>query len=365
MVKRFLLGALLGALALGLPAAADTVTLKDGTVREGEIIAQDPENVTLSMRLGGLKAALVIPRAEILTVQVKPVAPDPVETEAAKLRKEAEGLKGSAAADAWVKLGDLYARQVGYSAQARAAYEKAIEADPEHTKAHHNLGHVKTEKGWQKVEDERRGRGLVPLGEAWVKPDERTWLIDRRHAEETEELRIGPRQADKFTKADIEKALALKRAEEEAARREQLRLAYGDSLLSRWGYFADGPGPYYIGSGATPYWWDGVGYSTGNTDFFAGTVGSGWGPYGYGWGGGGGGGGHGGGHGGSGHSSGFSPGLRWGNFQFGTSFNMGSGWGGGWGATLQGGGKNFRYNIGIGGFSGSSSFSSSTGLWGF
>jgi hypothetical protein len=313
------------------------------------------------MRLGGLKATLVIPRGDIRTIEVKTLPPDPVEVEAVKLRRSTEGLKGAEAADAWVKLGDLYARHLGYSSQARAAYEKAIEADPDHARARHNLGHVKTEKGWTKPEDEQRDRGLVPLGEAWVKPDERTWLIDRRSGEAPAEMSIAPRQADAFSKADIEKALALKNAEEEALRRERLRLAYGESLLGRYGYYADGPGPYYIGSGATPVWYDGVGYSTPDGEFFVGTVGTGWDAR-ESWRGGGQ---HGHRPGPDGGRSGYSPGFRSGNFSFGTNFNGGGGgYGSGWNMNLHGGSKNFRYNINLGGFSGGSSWSNSTG-WGF
>jgi hypothetical protein len=293
-----------------------------------------------------------------------------------------------------VKLGDLYSGKLGYSAQAREAYEKAIQADPENAAARARVGHVKTAGGWQKVEDERRDRGLVPLGEVWVRPDERSWLIDRRHEQEVEELRIGPRRDDAFTRLEIEKALALKKAEEEAARRERLRLAYGESLLSRYGYYVTGDG-IYIGSGWTPYWVDGVGLSTLDSEFFVGRIGSGywqdWGCYpwlpcwrsghgGHGQGHGGGhghggpegghghGGGPGGGHGGCQHPPWFSPGFRWGNFSFGTNLNpygnypFGAWCSPGSGIHIQGGSGSFRYNVNLGGWGGAWHGGGSTGM---
>lgn len=352
---------------------ADTVTLRDGTVREGTIVSEDDDTVTMEVRVGGLKGKMVIPRAEIASLKIQPLAPDPVQTEAAGLRTNAERLSGRAAADAWVALGDHYAQHAGYSAQAKAAYEKAIASDPDHVRARHGLGHVKTAKGWQAADDLRRQRGLVPLGEVWLKPDERSWVIDRRHEEQTEELRIGPRQPDDFSKERIDRDLALKRAEEDARRSQTQLLADGESLLARYGYYMGGDGTY-LGSG--PVWGDGVSVTAPGYSFFAGTVGTGW-HVGSGWSGG-----HGcfvgpvagaaSGNGKNGSASfrrayGFSPGFRWGNFTFGTALNpygggCWNGYGGGWGMQFNGGSGSTHWNLNIGGFNGSGSYRSSTGI---
>lgn len=335
---------------LPLPASADTVTMRDGTMREGTIISEDADTVTMEVRVGGLKGTIVLQRIEIASVKTQPLAPDPVETEATKLRALAQAAKGKEAADRWVEVGDLYARHTGYSAQAKAAYENAILADSDHAKARHGLGHLKTADGWQKTDDLRRERGLVPLGEVWIRPDERSWLIDRRHQAQTDELRIGPRQADDFSRAEVERSLALKQAEDDARRRDAQRLASGNALLSRYGYYMNGAQDYV---GAVPVGYDGVGIDSPGGSAFFGTVGTGWYPsagcvYG--------GGHHGGPH---GRPHGYSPGFRWGNFSFGTSFG---GWGGhggyGWGLNIGGG----SWNLNVGGFSGSSSYRSSTGI---
>lgn len=367
---------------LGSSVLADTVTLRDGTVRDGTIVAEDDETVTMEVRMGGLKGKIVIPRYEIASVKSQPLPPDPVEVAAAKLRKDAEAAVGKESADAWVKLGDLYAQNSGYSAQAKAAYEKAIAADPEHVRARHGLGHIKTAQGWQKTDDLRRERGLVPLGEVWVRPDERSWLIDKRHNEQTDELSIGPRQPDDFSRAEVARNLALKRAADDARQQDADRLAAGQSLLSQYGYYTNG-GSSYIGG----TWADGVGIESPGYSFFVGTVGtgsgwyggSGYGPRVYGGdrgghGGGRHGGGGGGGPGGGGYRQphGYSPGFRTGNFSFGTSlspygYGGSGGWGGGggWGVQLNGGSGSTRWNVNMGGFSGSSSYRSSTGIGGF
>ncbi|MCW8130620.1 MAG: hypothetical protein KIS92_09745 [Planctomycetota bacterium] len=362
------------ALLLAGTARADTVTLRDGTVKEGVILRQDADGVTLEMRIGSLKGAVHIPQADIRKIERKPLPEDPTEAAAAKLRAEAEAKTGAEAAAAWVKLGDFYADRAGYSNLAHEAWRKAVAADPDHAEARKRLGHVKTESGWQAVDDERRARGLVKLeDDVWVKPAERAWLIDRKDKQDAEDgLRIGPKRAeDKFTKAEVEKLLKMRQIQEELARREELRVQHGESLLQRYGYYGDGGG-FFVGPGYTPVYADGVGIASGDSEFFVGTVSSY--PYynysgGYygghrrGWG-------YGGANAGywdSGNagsnfrrSYGYSPGFVYKNFAFGTNFNSGfggyggyssySGYSSGFGVNLSGGNKSFRYNVGIGGF---------------
>ncbi|MCZ7647560.1 MAG: hypothetical protein M5U26_20270 [Planctomycetota bacterium] len=250
-------------------ARADTVTLTDGSVREGTVIHEDQAAVTLEMRVGGMRGRVVIPRHEIASIKKEALPADPVETQAAKLRQAAEALDGAAAGRAYVALGDHYAERLGYSAQAREAYAKALQADPENADARKILGYVKTPAGWEAVDDERRARGLVPLGEGWVKPGERAWMIDRRHQEETGELKIGPRQEPAFSEAEIQRRLnELKAAE--AYREAGLR--GGEQVLARNGFYDFGD-EFYIGSSYAPYYVDGVGIRYGNGEAFFGTVG--------------------------------------------------------------------------------------------
>lgn len=366
---------------------ADTVTLKDGTVREGTILQQDADGITFEVKVGSMKGAVHIPKNEIAKIERQALAADPVETEAAALREAAEKKSGAAAAGAWVKLGDFYAERSGYSNPAQEAFKKALAADPENEKAHQRLGHAKTEKGWQPVEDEKRAKGLVQLDDVWVKPAERAWLIDKKDRQDKQakqdqadddDLRIAPRKPgdDKFTKAEAEKLVKMRQIEEELARREGLRVQQGESFLQRYGYYGDGNG-MYIGPGQTPVVVDGVSIGSGNSEFFVGNVSSGYyansNAYGSGW--------NGGWNGFNGAGAlysnngnvsrqfrrnfGFSPGFVSNNFAFGTNFSSGFGGSssfGGFGINLSGGSRSFRYNIGIGGFSGGSFSSGFSGF---
>lgn len=356
--------AIVAALALiASTVLADTITLNDGTVREGRIVTEDESGIVMEVVFGSLRGRVRIPKSDISSVKREALPKKPALTQAERLRSEARKLKGSAAAEAWVRLGDHYASLKGYSSESKAAYREALKADPEHADAHKRLGHTKTEKGWRAVDDERRKRGLVPLDDLWVKPAERAWLIDRRHDKETDDLRIGPRKEDRFTKKELEDQLRLKKAEEEYEERERLRLKYGESLLSRYGYFLPAGDTFYIGSANTPYYADGVGIAYGDSDFFVGHVGSGYhpyhryrsyrrcaNPYGY------------------GYRYGFSPGIvyRDKNFSFGFGTNFGGygyPYGGyGYGFRISGGNKNFKYNLNWGGFSGRSSYRGYSGF---
>lgn len=387
--------AFLSAVLAGGVARADTVTLTDGTVREGTVVEEDATTVTLEVRLGSMKGRVVIERSRIRSIERKDLAPDPVEAGAVALRADARGKQGREAADAWVKLGDYYASKVGFTSEAQAAYVNAVAADPDHEAARKRLGHVKTDQGWQALDAERRAQGLVPLDdELWVRPAERAWIIDQRR-DAGDDLSIAPRkdEPDKITQRDIEAALRQKRAEQAYRERDRLRLEYGESLLSRYGYFAPGDGWYIGGSGYTPYYVDGVGIASGDDSFFVGTVGTD--PYyrgrryygpGYGYGSGSGfvysGGGRGNAASNFRRSFGYSPGIVAGNFAFGTNLSnfgpyyggygyggyggYGSGYSSGtygsYGIHLNGGSKKFNYSINIGGFGGSSSFGSSSGF---
>jgi len=192
----------------------------------------------------------------------------------------------------------------------------------------------------------------VPLDDVWVKPAERAWLIDKRHAEETEDLRIGARKEQPFLPADVEKELKLKRAEEELAERVRPRLDFGQSLLSRYGYYLPNDDGFYIGSGRAPYYADGVGLSYGDASVFSGTLGAGCFPYddGYSR--------YGGFRNYPGYASyGFSPGIlyrsRHFNFGFGSGLSdcgyYGSSYSG-FGFSFSGGSNRFRFRGRFGGF---------------
>jgi len=189
-----------GAVFLAMSGAlrADTVTLRDGTEYEGEILRQTAEALIFRVRWGGLKGSVRIPKSEIVALQAKPLPPDTVIAGAETLRKEAEqtsripspepqiptpktqppardsaggdtairhapsgtsnprsetpgspaGICNRPAADAWVRLGEYYQRHHGYSAQAREAFQNALLADSGHPVAREKLGYIKVGDQW-------------------------------------------------------------------------------------------------------------------------------------------------------------------------------------------------------------------------
>jgi len=163
------------------PLGADTISLRDGTEYEGEILRQTKDSLVFCVRWGGMNGSVTIPKSEVLDIHIKPLAPDAVVAAAQALRNEAEEasmqkpqasdskLQAGAgetpgsdltiqnpksripkrvAADAWVRLGEYYQRHPGYSAQAREAYEKALLYDNDHPVAREKLGYIKDGTQW-------------------------------------------------------------------------------------------------------------------------------------------------------------------------------------------------------------------------
>jgi len=163
---------------------ADTLTLRDGTQYEGELLRETKDSLVFNVRWCGMNGAVTVPKSEVVSIQVKPLSPDRVIAGAKALIKEAEeasieiarvpstklqtgvaqvpaedapvcnpqsAIRNRTAADAWVNLGEYYQRHVGYSAQAREAYEKALLYDNDHPVARWKLGYIKGETGWIEI----------------------------------------------------------------------------------------------------------------------------------------------------------------------------------------------------------------------
>jgi hypothetical protein len=351
--------------AVLIPAAfADLVTLTDGTVREGEIVAEDAASVTLEMRIGALRGRLHLPRNEILKIEKRPLPPDPVETEAAALKASAKKKQGAEAAEAWAAVGEHYSRHSGYSAPAKEAFLQALRADPENAAAHKALGHIRTAEGWKDAAAENRAKGLVPLSEkVWLKPEERAKVIDQAAGAQLElysGVSIGRRTEEKKQSAEeLRRLLELKLAEEEQDRKAIANLERGEELLRRLA--SERTANYVV---RPVYAVDGVGFASGSSSMFVGRVepmaieytGYPWGRY---W-------------------APIrpqnampapvliSPGVAGGNFSGYTVLNpWNSGyypaWGGGWGLQLRGGG-NPRWTVNLGGFYGSTTTTGTTGI---
>lgn len=196
------------ALLAALCARADTVTLADGTVREGKIIRENEDSITLQLRVGTMRGTVVIPRHEIASIKRQELPPDPIATEGQALKAKAEAEKDVAkAAAAWLRVADFYEQHAGYHAHARSSYEKVLLFDADQPIARAKLGFVKGEKGWVKAEVKKETG------------DEEFAVHAKRPVAEKDELAISLRRDAETIRRTLEEQAARLQAMREAERR--------------------------------------------------------------------------------------------------------------------------------------------------
>ena len=123
-------------------AAADTIHLADGTKREGRIVETTATEVVVDVGVGNVSLHVRIPRADVVRIEHKATANDRLMADFARR------LTAARSADDWHALGAWCAEQRVLKEQARAAYERAIAADPDHAGARAALGHVQLNGAW-------------------------------------------------------------------------------------------------------------------------------------------------------------------------------------------------------------------------
>ncbi|MCY3022568.1 MAG: hypothetical protein NTW87_26610 [Planctomycetota bacterium] len=299
---------------------ADTVVLLDGTQHEGEIVSQTKDTLTLRVRLGGMTGSIVIPKADIAALHVKPLGADPVAAAAQALRKEAEAVGGDnrKKAEAWVRLGDFYQRHPGYSAQGHEAYVNALLWDPDQPAARTALGYIKTESSWAQ---KPKPRPPAPS----PKPDVAAVRAQAAGPKPDDGIVIGLRRDEELVKKLLADQEARKRGEMELERRQPQYRGNGDNYGGWPGYYNGGL--YYSGYGTGGEF---VYISPAPAYVYPGSGRNGW-PtplYGYGYGGSPWGGWNSGSYSGGGCGLGFGFGGRWGSTRInGTFFGGSSGYG--------------------------------------
>ncbi|MHC4917754.1 MAG: tetratricopeptide repeat protein [Planctomycetota bacterium] len=146
------LAALIPAAALLVPAAlADTVTLKDGSQREGTVVRQDENEVVLRVASGRLSAEVTIPRAEVAAIRKGPTRNQRLLAEAAARRRK---LKGRDAAG-WLAYARWLDSHSGFTTEALGAFEKVVQIAPNNAAARERLGYVRDGKKWVRPGEKR------------------------------------------------------------------------------------------------------------------------------------------------------------------------------------------------------------------
>lgn len=114
--------ALICGLSLGSPATADTITLKDGRVLEGQIVDEDANKLRLVQRRGSLEAESLFKRTDVVSIQRLPMAWTFKQREFKMLKRHTQKL---GTAKAWEKLAD-WCRQNKLEVEGRECDDKAF-----------------------------------------------------------------------------------------------------------------------------------------------------------------------------------------------------------------------------------------------
>ncbi|MCI0339805.1 MAG: HEAT repeat domain-containing protein [Planctomycetales bacterium] len=163
-----------GVLLLAAAAAsADVVRLRDGTTLTGRV-EEDGDALRVVTRAGTVR----VPRAEVLGIEAEP-SPEALRAESAGRAGAIAGRSANDAA-AWAEHGDWCLAR-GLAAEAKAAYEAAVGADPDCAAAREALGYVRWKDSWVPEATAMREKGFVEWRGRWVLPAEREYL-ERREA---------------------------------------------------------------------------------------------------------------------------------------------------------------------------------------
>jgi hypothetical protein len=235
-----------------IAARADTLTLRDGSVREGKIVGESEDAYEFEIARGTLRAVVSIPKSEV--TEVKRGASENERLLAEYARKRAALKEGDA--EGWAELGLWCRKRVGLAVEADEAFRRAIAANPDHEAARRELGYVKVGDAWLTQDEVMLARGYVRHAGRWVTPEERSRI-------ETEALAARERTVEDLDReARIRRELAEREARVRAESVERsggiilppTPYPYYDSLL----YRQYGAYPYVSGTYIGPGVWMGT-----------------------------------------------------------------------------------------------------------
>lgn len=193
-------------------SSGDTVFFKDGTKREGKVVAEGDEEILLSVSLGEMSVEVTIPKAGIERIERAATRNERLLLE----YRERLGKMEDTNAQAWHELGLWCDQQPYLSRQAERAFEMAVELDSEHAGARQKLGHVKYDGRWMTAEQVLQAQQTQKAAEQPEDRDRTRELVDAAFQQSAEFLR------DRTIRAEAELVVEKKMRREAERKIEEL-----------------------------------------------------------------------------------------------------------------------------------------------
>jgi len=207
------LALLVAGLLLDAPRArGDIVTLATGRKIEGKVVGEDAEYVKIETKTGVQSIA----REDI--VKIEKSALDPKSEFAA--RKKALEAKRAAGRE-WYDLG-VWAEDRKLEPEAKAAFEGAIKADPDHAGARSKLGYERVGGQWLTFAEAQKKKGLVEHEGRWMRPEEKQKL-EQGFVQDYDGTWVKKEVIEERKREEEEKAKRAREAEKELARLKRER----------------------------------------------------------------------------------------------------------------------------------------------
>ena len=216
------------------PLLADVVYLKGGASFTGRIVEQTEERMVIDIGDGVIGFSM----DRVEKIEKGPSPLDEYDARAGKL--------GPQDVNGWRSLAQ-WASTKGYSAQARAAYQKVLAAAPDDPEAREALGFLKVDGRWLTEEESYRARGFVRYEGEWMTPAE-VQLARADAAKERARDEADKRASDAEFAVNMDRLRAEEKEKREQEERD--RMNRNPVYWGGWGY-----GPTYwpsAGAGTSP-----------------------------------------------------------------------------------------------------------------
>ena len=157
-------------LLIAAPVTADVVHLSSGGRLEGRIVSQTETSIEVDIGAG----SLTFPMSSVERIEEGRTPLDDYDERVAALAPND--------LDGWLGLA-RWASSAGLGRQARNAYERVLELDPDNPEANRAAGRVELNGRWVSKDEAYRARGMVDFEGQWMTPAEQEAILRGREAD--------------------------------------------------------------------------------------------------------------------------------------------------------------------------------------